>query len=356
MRTFFVERSDEPPVFASADLTSFRSGESDSESRISISCSALSRAALESSEGRLEVRLSLDSRHKSAHGSGADKASHDEKMPHDSTHNVSVGGAEDIIFPTTSAGGSGQDLPAALRASSEVGPAVWSAAATFNRLGTLARNRVHVADAAAPAAGERPKGGSSGANSRTEVALGAASGMIRGAEQDSKLAVAQVPTAGGPGLPRLAAAPLASGAAAAAVSPPSSSKAGEESGRRYADIRYSQFWLPARLRGVYEPLACALVCGFVGWDDTPSYPTEAIVFGSILATTFCFNLLFLIWGLLWPQTRRAAPRGLPWPMVQLLEIAPTLIHATGGLFLLKFWLMRGPRFLYNIELWEGMGG
>ena len=64
-----------------------------------------------------------------------------------------------------------------------------------------------------------------------------------------------------------------------------------------------QFWLAARIRGVYEPLACALICGWVGWDDSLRNQTELAVFVALLACTCLTSAACLAWCA--PDRRRA---------------------------------------------------
>ena len=97
--------------------------------------------------------------------------------------------------------------------------------------------------------------------------------------------------------------------------------------RAYTDQRFASFWLPARIRGTYEPLACLLVCAWLGWGDSVNHLMEAALFGSLLGCSFVWTGSCLLWGLWRPESRRGIPTLFPWPVHQIFEIAPPVLHA-----------------------------
>ena len=54
---------------------------------------------------------------------------------------------------------------------------------------------------------------------------------------------------------------------------------------------------------------------------------QAIILGSLLGASFCLTALALCTGLSLGGAWRELPRGLSWEVVQLMEMAPTLLHA-----------------------------
>ena len=97
----------------------------------------------------------------------------------------------------------------------------------------------------------------------------------------------------------------------------------------YLDSRYADLWLLARLRGIYEPCAAAVVCMWVAWTVPGAalrHLTDAAVFGALLVLSFFTAAALLAWGILWPGSRRPSRR-LPWWASQTLEMLPTLLNS-----------------------------
>ena len=91
----------------------------------------------------------------------------------------------------------------------------------------------------------------------------------------------------------------------------------------YIRLRYADFWLRARLRGVYEPLAIlfmSLWLTYSTWDTAQNHLTEAAVLGSILAASFLVALFLAVMGLAVGGAWREMPAGISWPVLQKLEM------------------------------------
>ena len=87
--------------------------------------------------------------------------------------------------------------------------------------------------------------------------------------------------------------------------------------------RYAYLWLPARIRGCYEPLSILFMSIWVSyntWGSAKHHMTEAAVLGAILGASFLVALFQTCMGLTFGGRWRRMPRGVSWSLFQKLAM------------------------------------
>ena len=82
-------------------------------------------------------------------------------------------------------------------------------------------------------------------------------------------------------------------------------------------------WLPARIRGVYEPVAVLLMSiwlSYSSWTTAQHHMTEAACLGAILGGSFLVALFLTVMGLTFGGRWREIPPGMSWSFYQKLAV------------------------------------
>ena len=117
----------------------------------------------------------------------------------------------------------------------------------------------------------------------------------------------------------------------------------------YLRYRYALVWLTTRSLLVWEPLAVAALCLWLGYgalDEADDQIVTAAIFGFLLGVSCLANAAALAAGLAWGGAWRELPTSVSWHVSQAIEILPTLLHAA----ILSQWAYRIDR-LNSTPVW-----
>ena len=117
----------------------------------------------------------------------------------------------------------------------------------------------------------------------------------------------------------------------------------------YLRYRYALAWLNARSLLVWEPLAVAALCLWLGYgalDEADDQIVTASIFGFLIGVSCLANAAALAAGLAWGGAWRELPTSVSWHVSHAIEILPTLLHTS----LLSQWAYRIDR-LTSTPVW-----
>ena len=117
----------------------------------------------------------------------------------------------------------------------------------------------------------------------------------------------------------------------------------------YFRYRYALTWLQTRALLVWEPLAVAGLCAWLGYgalDEADDQIAVGVIFGFMLGVSCLFNVAALAAGLAWGGAWRELPTSVSRPVSQAFELLPSMLHAA----ILSQWAYRIKR-LTSTPVW-----